>query len=109
MTIKAAGEAPWRYRAQGDIDPYQLEHDVLFDAIRNNKPHHEVEFAAYSSLTSILGRMAIYSGKMVEWDQALNSKLDLSPKSYEWDAMPQSVPDANGSYKIPMPGVTVTF
>jgi predicted dehydrogenase len=108
MVIKASGET-WRHRNNNDIDPYQLEHDVLFDAIRNNKPHHEVEFAAYSSLTSILGRMAIYSGKMVEWDQALNSKLDLSPKSYAWDAPPPTVPDANGYYPIPKPGVTVAF
>ena len=27
------------------ISPYQIEHDVLFDAIRNNKPYNQVELA----------------------------------------------------------------
>lgn len=103
-----AGEA-WRYRQSGPHDPYQQEHDDLFDAIRNNKPFNEAENGAKSTLTAVMGRMATYSGKVVEWDKALNSSIDLSPKQYAWDALPQSLPDPKtGLYAIAIPGVTET-
>lgn len=57
-------------------------------------------------MTSILGRMATYSGQVVEWDKALNSGLNLQPEKYAWDAMPKTLPDENGKYKIAVPGVT---
>jgi hypothetical protein len=100
------GDNAWRYRKPeaGDPNPYQVEHDDLFDAIRNDKPYNEAENGALSTLTSILGRMATYSGVEVSWEQALNSKVDLSPSKYEWDGVPVSKPDENGAYPIPVPG-----
>ena len=50
--------------------------------------------------------MATYSGKPLTYDQALNSKISLMPEKFAWDALPKSLPDANGRYKIPMPGET---
>jgi hypothetical protein len=50
--------------------------------------------------------MATYSGKLVEWDKALNCGLNLQPTAYSWDTLPKSLPDANGQYKIAVPGVT---
>lgn len=52
-----------------------------------------------STLLAILGRMATYTGQTVTWDQALNSKEDLSPDRYAWDAQPPASP-------IALPGVT---
>ena len=69
-------------------------------------PYNEVDWAANSSMTAILGRMATYSGKMVEWEAAIKSDLDLAPKAYTWDAEPQLKPDADGKYACAMPGVT---
>jgi hypothetical protein len=43
-------------------------------------------------MTSILGRMATYSGQVVEWDKAINSGLNLQPKAYAWDAAPPVLP-----------------
>jgi hypothetical protein len=57
-------------------------------------------------MTSILGRMATYSGQVIDWDNAIASNLNLQPKDYTWDTLPQSLPDADGWYKIPVPGVT---
>ena len=57
-------------------------------------------------MTSILGRMATYSGQMVEWDDAINSNIDLSPAKYTWDANPPVMPDAEGRYPIAIPGQT---
>ena len=55
-----------------------------------------------------MGRMATYSGQVVTWDDALNSNVDLSPKTYAWDADPPVLPDADGRYPIAVPGVTRT-
>ncbi|MBI3413759.1 MAG: Gfo/Idh/MocA family oxidoreductase [Verrucomicrobia bacterium] len=101
------GENAWRFKTPGAKDPYQQEHDDLFAAIQNNTPYSEVEYGAHSTMTSVLGRMATYSGQVIEWDQAINSQIDVMPKSFAFDAMPPTVPDANGNYQLPVPGKTV--
>ena len=106
--IVIEGPEKWRFRGTAP-NPYQVEHDVLFDAICNDKPHNEVDHAAKSTLTAIMGRMATYSGKVVTWDQALNSEVDLSPNRYAWDGIPVALPDKNGYYPAAMPGVTKAF
>jgi myo-inositol 2-dehydrogenase / D-chiro-inositol 1-dehydrogenase len=57
-------------------------------------------------MTAILGRMATYSGKVVNWDEALSSQLDLTPKSLAWDADTPVKPGPDGCYACAMPGVT---
>ena len=100
-----SADGKWRFR--GEVpNPYQVEHDVLFDAVRNDKPHNEAQYGATSTMTAILGRMATYSGQMVGWDEAINSKLSLAPKAYTWDAEPPAMPDETGAYPCAMPGVT---
>jgi myo-inositol 2-dehydrogenase / D-chiro-inositol 1-dehydrogenase len=103
------GATPWKFKSEGARDPYQQEHDDLFDAIRNNKPYNEAEFGAKSTMTAIMGRMATYSGKVIEWDEALNSKIDLMPKAFAWDAQPPTLPDKDGRYAIAIPGKTVVI
>jgi len=111
-TIQAKGKGQWKLRApRGGAkkawgNPYQVEHDVLFDAIRNDKPHMEAEYAATSTMTAILGRMATYSGQIVKWDDAINSPTSLFPEKLSWDAQPPILPDADGNYPVAMPGIT---
>ncbi len=95
----------WRFKGESP-NPYQVEHDVLFEAIRKDLPHNEAERGANATLTAILGRMAAYSGKTVTWEQAMNSKRILAPEVAEltWDTMPKSLPMENGLYPIPTPG-----
>ena len=81
----------------------------MFEAIRNDKPYNAAEYGAHSSMTSILGRMATYSGKLMEWDEAINSKLQLMPEKVTWDMAPPVLPDANGIYPVAMPGQTVAL
>ena len=100
------GANAWKYRGGGK-DPYQQEHDDLFDAIRNDKPYNEAERGALSSMTAILGRMCTNSGKEITWEEALNSKLDLMPSEFTWDAKPKVLPDENGIYPFAIPGKTV--
>ncbi|MCL2349230.1 MAG: gfo/Idh/MocA family oxidoreductase [Planctomycetaceae bacterium] len=87
---------------------YQTEHDLLFDAIRNDKPYNESERCACAAMVGILGRMASESGKEVLWDDALASDGELAPgldHMTEADE-PPVVPDANGDYPIARPGIT---
>jgi myo-inositol 2-dehydrogenase / D-chiro-inositol 1-dehydrogenase len=99
------GEVTWRFQGKGK-DPYQQEHDDLFDAIRNNKPYSEAEFGAHSTMTAIFGRMATYSGKVIEWDDAINSKISVMPKHFAWDAETPNKPRPDGWYDHAVPGKT---
>jgi predicted dehydrogenase len=97
----------YQFDRKTENDPYQSEHDELFAAIAKGEyKFADAENGAKSTMTSILGRMATYSGKLVEWDKALNCGLNLQPTAYSWDTLPKSLPDANGQYKIAVPGVT---
>lgn len=102
------GAETWRQRGS-EPNPYQTEHDDLFDAIRNDKPYNEAFNGAHSTLTAILGRMCTYSNEDLTVDQALNSDLDLAPDDFTWDTPPPVAPDENGNYPIPQPGKIAAY
>lgn len=85
---------------------YQLEHDALFAAIRNDTPYNEAEYGAMSTMTGILGRMATYSGQKVKWDAAINHTEPLTVDDETWTTAAPVKPDAEGRYAIAIPGVT---
>ncbi len=89
-------------------NPYDVEHDLLFAAIRSDTPYNETEFSAKTAMAGILGRMAAESGREITWEQALASKVELAPglDSYTMSSQPPVVPDAQGRYPIAMPGFT---
>jgi predicted dehydrogenase len=98
----------WRFKGDSP-NPYQVEHDDLFAAIRSGTPYNEAENGAMSTMTAILGRMATYCGKVVKMEDALASTLALTPSDYTFEGTPPTVPDANGRYPIPTPGVTESY
>lgn len=101
------GNVLYQFDKKTEKNPYQVEHDELFAAIAKGEyKFADAENGAKSTMTSILGRMATYSGQVVEWDKALNCGQNLQPSAYTWDTLPQSLPDANGNYKVAVPGVT---
>jgi len=98
----------WRYQGSTE-NPYQLEHDLLFDAIRNDKPYNETKRAAETCLVSIMGRMAAESGQVINYDEAMASNLELAPgleQITSLEAPAPVVPDAGGRYPVPVPGQT---
>jgi predicted dehydrogenase len=106
---KIAGkDGAWQYKGERP-DPYQQEHDDLFASIRQGKPLNEAENGVYSSLTAIMGRMATYSGKEITWEAALNSKLSLMPKDFDFKANPNSLPNPEGFYAIAVPGISTVL
>jgi len=102
--LVAQGQEPQRWRRTAD--GHQVEHDHLFAALKAGEPYNECDWALESTMTAILGRMATYSGKVVTWDEAWNSQIDLHPSSYAWDAEPKPKPGPDGIYPCAMPGVT---
>src|SRR5262245_3626994 len=73
----------WYYSGPTN-DMYQTEHDELFASIRDGKPLNNGEYMAKSTLLAIMGRMAAYTGKVITWDMAMNSKEELKPPQYDW-------------------------
>jgi predicted dehydrogenase len=105
--VDAKGKVIYSYNKEMENNPYQTEHDELFAAIaKGDYKFSDAENGAYSTMTSVLGRMATYSGQVLEWDIALNSGLDLQPKVYDWNAAPPIVPNEDGFYPVAIPGIT---
>ena len=97
----------WQYQGP-PCNPYQREHDLLFEAIRQDKPYNETERWPKAALTGILGRMAADPAARSPAG-ALDSPVRLAPgleKITSWDCPPPVMPDAKGHYPIAMPGIT---
>ncbi|MCX6289028.1 MAG: Gfo/Idh/MocA family oxidoreductase [Bacteroidetes bacterium] len=108
--VDHGGKVLFQFAKKGEPDPYQNEHDELFAAIAKGEyKFADAENGAKSTMTSILGRMATYSGQMIEWDKAINSGIDIHPKIYDFNAAPPVLPNADGFYPIAVPGVTKYF
>jgi predicted dehydrogenase len=97
--IRMSGGGNWRFRDQ-DVNPYQQEHQDLIDSIRAGKPLNEAQAVAESTLMAIMGRESAYSGQIVEWEQALNSKTRLGPEKYEFGALPFPKVAIPGEYQF---------
>lgn len=101
------GKSLYQFDKALENNPYQTEHDELFAVIAKGEyKFADTENGAKSTMTSILGRMATYSGQVVEWDKAINSGINLQPKAYDFNSPPPVVPSDDGYYAAPRPGVT---
>ncbi len=101
------GKLIYQFDKKTENQPYQAEHDELFAAIANGQyKFWDAERGAKSTMTSILGRMATYSGQVIDWDKAINSGIDLHPSVYAWDAKLPNMPNSEGLYAVAVPGVT---
>ena len=101
------GKPLYQFDRKNENNPYQAEHDELFEAVAKGQYRFaDAENGARSTMTSILGRMATYSGQVLEFDKVLASDLDLQPKNYDFNAPPPVLPDADGRYRVAVPGVT---
>jgi myo-inositol 2-dehydrogenase/D-chiro-inositol 1-dehydrogenase len=99
-----SGEMVWK--TNGSRGGHQEEHHDLFRDLRAGNIPNEAEYGAMSTMTSIFGRMATYSGQLIKWDDAIGSELALadfdSLKSMDNEAPVK--PNDDGSYPCPIPG-----
>ncbi len=88
------------------VSPYQVEWDVLLNAIRQDKPHNEVRRAAFANLASIMGRAAVHTQKIVTWVEVAASNFmfcsNVAKLTNDSPAPVQA--DENGCYPVPVPG-----
>ena len=85
-----------------EVPSGQHEHWKLIDSIRREKAINNVlEFAADSTLTTIMGREAAYTGQRVTWEEMLTSDLDLAPKGgLEFGPAPERAPAKPGQPRV---------
>jgi myo-inositol 2-dehydrogenase/D-chiro-inositol 1-dehydrogenase len=93
----AGGGAKWSYSGPTP-NMYDVEHAELFKSIRDGKPLNDGDFMVQSTLMSIMGRDAAYTGQQLTWDQLMKSEQVLGPATLEWGPLPEPV--------IPVPGRT---
>ena len=83
---------------------YGQEHVDLVNAIRKGEKLNDGWHGATSSFTAVLGRMATYSGQVVNWDEAVAKGPNEMPARFAFDADPPVLPDKDGNYPQPIPG-----
>jgi myo-inositol 2-dehydrogenase / D-chiro-inositol 1-dehydrogenase len=107
VLLTRSGHELFKHDGRNDPNPYQVEHDELFEAIAMGQYRYaDAENGAMATMTSILGRMATYSGQVVEWKDAMASNINLMPQKFDWNAPPPVLPGADGMYACAIPGVT---
>ena len=106
------GETNWRfdrrmYSAAGS-NPYQVEHNELFKAIRSGNPINSGHYMTGSTLMGIIGQISSYTGRAVTSDQASKSDFYYPPRPEECtkDMPPPVQLSADGAYPVFTPGVT---
>jgi myo-inositol 2-dehydrogenase/D-chiro-inositol 1-dehydrogenase len=93
------GPEPWQASRGPRRDTHQIEQDAFLEALRAGKVINNGEYMAKSTMMAIISRMSAYTGRSLTWEQAINSKEDLSPSAYTWDAKPPAS-------DVAVPGVT---
>ncbi|NND95715.1 MAG: Gfo/Idh/MocA family oxidoreductase [Pirellulaceae bacterium] len=90
---------------------WQQEQHDLFAALRRGDKPNETQHAANSTMTAILGRLATYSGKIVRWDDAITSDVQLAAidSLHTLDCTPPVSPSSDGHYPAPVPGSKTRF
>lgn len=105
--FNSSGELIWRYRNKEEtFGSSQKCQSHFINSILENKPINQVEYGTKSTLTTIMGRMAIHSGQRLNLEQVLTSKRTILPKEFTWDAKMPDMPREDGNYAIPIPGKT---
>ncbi len=88
------------------VNPWDAEWNVLLSNIRSDTPQNEAKRAAYSNMADLMGRAAVHSGKVITWDDMMNSTFqfvaDIDAMDYDTEPPVKVGPD--GYYPVPIPG-----
>ena len=103
IKYKITGETSWEYDGPRG-NKYDIEHQELFDSIRSGKPLNNSNYMCLSSALMIAAQMACYSGSMITWEEAMQSKRSYTLPQYGWDVEPPVKPGADGRYATAMQG-----
>ena len=104
-----AAKEPWVYSGpptpsrsapDASMNPYVREHTALIASIRAGNPVNEVPTIAESTLSAIMGRMAAYSGRVVDWETVTSSQENLMPATLEFGAIATPEVAIPGKYRL---------
>jgi myo-inositol 2-dehydrogenase / D-chiro-inositol 1-dehydrogenase len=106
LNCRIWGENEWKWK--GECNPYQVEHDVLFKAIRAGQPVNNGDYMARSTMIGVMGQISCYTGEEITWERINSSNFAYPPNPQDCrDGMePPVLPEANGSYPTLKPGYT---
>jgi predicted dehydrogenase len=104
---RITGETNWQFEGEHN-NPYDAEQKALIDAVRSGNPINSGYHMANSTMIGVLGQIACYTGKPVQWDEAYKSDLEYgpSPDGASFETVPPTLPDETGNYPLPLPGIT---
>ena len=105
----AKGEDLRSYFGREDPSSHQVEQTVLVDKILRNEAINQADEGAMSTQTAIMGRMATYTGQMINWEDAFNSEERMVPDNFNWDQDPPVMPKEDGEYPVAVPGKPGTW
>ncbi len=106
--MRIEGETNWQYEGS-NLDPYLIEHQELFRALRSGNPINNGDYMARSTLIGIMGQITCYTGKEVTWEQVSSSDFYFPPRPDECriDMEPPVRLGADGIYPVAFtPGVS---
>ncbi len=106
-TMRIDGATKWKYEGQVP-DPCEVEQKVLFDAVRSGKPVNSGYHMVNSTMATVMGQIACYSGKYTSWNDVWKSDFGFgpAPETVTLDMDPPTRPDATGNYPVPKPGLS---
>jgi hypothetical protein len=103
---KIEGENAWAFAGPHN-NPYAAEQKALIDSVREGKPINSGYHMANSTMSTVMGQLACYSGKPTNWDDVVKSDFQFGPSPDEasFETPPPVTPDATGNYPLPVPGI----
>ena len=85
------------------------EWNHLFHAIRNELPYNEVERGVTASVVTSMGRMAAHTGQAITYEQMLAAnQFGPGIDKLTMESNPPLMPNQDGVYPVPQPGVQKT-
>ena len=102
------GNVVWKYDEEAankqykQHNAYVLEHVNMVNHIRQGKVINVAETTAISSIACMMARESAYTGKMITWDEMIQSNLSFMPEQLTMGNVDMS------KYVIPLPGSAPT-
>ena len=105
-TCRISGETNWSFKGPHN-NPYVDEQRALIESVRTGKPINSGSYMAGSTMSTVLGQLACYTGQPLKWDDVANSEFQFGPAPdvASFDTLPPSKPDTTGNYPMPKPGL----
>jgi len=104
----AEGKSVWRYQGvRGrEENHFKVEHVHQSEAIRKGEKLHDGWYGCMASMIAVMGRMATYSGREIDWNEVVEKGTSQFPYGQEltWESATPTKPNEDGKYDVAVPG-----